>query len=46
MKPACHVTYDFGEASINNIGKKTEQIGILGAVEYNILLTERRNFVS
>jgi len=27
------VTYDFGEASINNIRNKTEQIGLLGAVQ-------------
>jgi len=25
MNPACHVTYDFGEVSINNIGNKTEE---------------------
>jgi len=40
------VTYDFGEASINNIRNKTEQTGILGAVGYNILIAEKRNFLA
>jgi hypothetical protein len=46
MHPACHVTYDFGEASINNIRNKPELIGILGAVGYHILLAEKRKFLA
>jgi hypothetical protein len=46
MNPVSHVTYDSRELSINNIRNKTEQIGILGDVDNNILPAEQRNFVS